>query len=69
MKTFHCANCGKVLEDEAFVFRDNYLQVKFFDDNKSNRFCSQDCACEALFGKYVPLGELPLDNDEKEDEQ
>ena len=65
---FYCANCGKEIETEAYMFRDNYLQVKYFDDNKSNRFCSQDCACESLFGDYVYLEDLPLDDDEEAEE-
>lgn len=50
------------------MFLDNYLQIKYFDDNKSNRFCSQDCACESLFGNYVDIDEIPLDDDEEDDE-
>lgn len=49
------------------MFRDNYLQIKFFDDNKSNRFCDETCACEALFGEFVERDEIPLDNDEDMD--
>lgn len=64
MKEFYCANCGKELHKEAYMFLDDYLQVKYFDDNKSNRYCSKDCACEALFGEYVDIDEIPLDDDE-----
>lgn len=46
------------------MFFDDYLQVKYFDDNKSNRYCSKDCACEAFFGEYVDIDEIPLDDDE-----
>lgn len=65
MKKFYCANCGKEIHGEAYMFLDNYLQVKYFDDNKSNRFCSQDCACESLFGNYVDIDEIPIDDDEE----
>lgn len=63
----YCANCGKELtDDDCYMFMDNYLQVKYFDDCKSNRFCSQECACEALMLEQCDLDSLPLDDDEKE---
>lgn len=70
MKKFYCANCGNEIDLEmgVFMFRDNYLQVKYFDDNKSNRFCCKNCACEALMGEYVKVDEVPLDNDEQDEE-
>ena len=68
MKKFYCSYCGKEIDGEAYMFLDNYLQVKYFDDNKSNRFCSQDCACESLFGTYVDIDEIPIDDDEVDDE-
>ena len=65
-KVFYCAYCGKQIDGgSAFMFRDNYLQVKYFDDNKSNRFCDKDCACESLFGDYVDFEDLPIDDDEE----
>ena len=67
--TLYCANCGKEIEDEAYIFHDNFLQVKYFDDNKSNRFCSQDCACEALMLYCVEKEDLPLDEDEEDEER
>ena len=67
-KTFYCANCGKEIEDGyVYMFRDNYLQVKYFDDNASNRFCSEECACESLMLDCVDLDEVPLDEGEEED--
>lgn len=70
-KEFVCANCGQKLDEQmgAFVLQDNFLITKYFDDYKSNRFCSSLCAVEALFGEYVPFNELPLDDDEKETEE
>lgn len=46
-----CAKCGKPIEgsESHYSFLDNYLQVKYFDSNEDNIFCSQECACEALF--------------------
>lgn len=68
---FVCANCGQKLDEQmgVFVLQDNFLITKYFDDYKSNRFCSSLCAAEALFGEYVPFNELPLDDDEKETEE
>lgn len=65
---FVCAKCGQKLDEKegAFVLQDNFLIARYFDDYKSNRFCSPLCAAEALFGEYVPFNELPLDDDEKE---
>lgn len=46
-----CAKCGKRIEDgeNHYSFLDNYLQVKYFDSEEDNIFCSQQCACEGLF--------------------
>lgn len=61
----YCANCRKRLENEAYMFHNNFLQVKYFDDNKSNRFCSMECACESLMLDCIKTDDLPLDEDEK----
>ena len=66
--TFYCANCGREIDDEAYIFHDNLLQIKYFDDNNSNRFCSQDCACEALMLCCIEKEDLPLDEDEEDEE-
>lgn len=70
-KIFYCAFCGQEITNAlgVYMFRDNYLQIKYFDDNASNRFCSQDCACESLFGEYVDYDEVPLDEQEEADEE
>ena len=46
-----CANCSIRIEDNEshYSFLDNYLQVKYFDSEENNIFCSQECACAALF--------------------
>ncbi len=51
-----CANCGAELGDEYYTVRDNFLQVKYFEepDGHDNAFCSQECACEALMIEAVP---------------
>lgn len=66
---FYCANCGCEIHSEVYMVRDNFLIVKYFDDNKSNRFCSKECACEALMIESVEREELPLDDGEKQGEE
>lgn len=64
-KTFYCANCGKEIEyGYLYMFRDNYLQVNYFDDNTSNRFCSIECAAESLMIDCVNFEDAPLDENE-----
>lgn len=50
MNNFVCANCRKSIEKEYYRCLDNFLQVKYFDeqDGSDNIFCSQECFCEAL---------------------
>ncbi len=44
-----CAFCGKEITEEYYKVLDNYLQVKYFDSEDDNVFCSQDCFCESVF--------------------
>jgi len=46
----YCAECGAELENYFHMFKDNYLQVKYFEeqDGSDNAFCSETCACESL---------------------
>ncbi len=55
MKYVQCAFCGKRISEEEIkegntvvMCFDNFLQAKYFDENKDNIFCSNDCACNAL---------------------
>jgi len=45
-----CAMCGKELDETFFMYRDNFLQIKYFeeDDGHDNAFCSIECASDAL---------------------
>lgn len=44
-----CAYCGLDIEGSYLKIGDNYLQVKYFDDEETeNIFCSKDCLCSAL---------------------
>lgn len=50
----HCAVCNKVIEDEYLKIGDNFLQVKYFDDEETeNIFCSEECLCKALSVRRV----------------
>lgn len=54
-----CANCGKEIKESYYMVGDNYLQVKYFEeeDGGDNIFCSKDCLCEALSVLEVDLEE------------
>jgi len=54
-----CANCGQIIEERFYMVGDNYLQVKYFDeeDGSDNVFCSRDCLCEALTVLEIELEE------------
>lgn len=42
-----CAQCGQVIENELYYkVADNYLQVKYFENDELNCFCSQECFCD-----------------------
>lgn len=43
-----CANCGLDIEGDYLKIGDNFLQVKYFDSEEDNIFCSKDCLCQAL---------------------
>ena len=51
MKIRYCSNCGNEIKenkDRYYKVLDNFLQVKYFDSEDCNIFCSQNCLCEAL---------------------
>ena len=53
-----CAECGKELEDNfCYKFLDNFIQVKYFDSDKDNQFCSKYCACKSLMLEEVEVQE------------
>ena len=49
-KYIHCAKCGAELGGRFFLYCDNFLQVKYFDeqDGSDNAFCSMYCAAASL---------------------
>ncbi len=51
-----CANCRKEIPfgDSYYIVGDNFLQMKYFESEESNRFCSHECVCEFLSVLEVP---------------
>lgn len=44
-----CSNCGKEIDKTNYYkCLDNYLQVKFFDNDENNCFCSLQCIIEYM---------------------
>ena len=51
-----CAWCGAEIdtEEDGYVkCLDNFLQVKYFDSEDDNVFCSKDCACESMSIEHI----------------
>ena len=43
-----CACCGKEVEGEYLTVGDNFLQVKYFENDDENIFCSEECLLKSL---------------------
>lgn len=56
MKNLICANCHKEIHAGTPYFKvmDNFLQLRYFDADSDNVFCSQECLCESLSVIEVP---------------
>ena len=55
-----CANCKCDIIGETYLkCLDNFLLVKYFDEEQNNVFCSKDCFCEAL-----TLEEIEIEDEE-----
>lgn len=52
-----CAFCGKEIAEEYYKVLDNYLQVKYFDSEDDNVFCSSECFCESVFLEVFSIEE------------
>lgn len=57
-----CSYCGKEINMETDIYYeclDNFLQMKYFDSEDENIFCSKECFCD-----YVQLEEIdPLESE------
>lgn len=56
MKNLICANCHKEIPAYTPYFKvmDNFLQLRYFDADTDNVFCSPECLCESLSVIEVP---------------
>ena len=52
-----CSECGKEIKNTYFTILDNFLIIKYFDSDKDNIFCSQECLNKALTIEEVELEE------------
>ena len=72
-KIRYCANCGAPIHqgDEYVKILDNFLQVRFFENNDENIFCDNDCLAAALSAQYFHFEENNGDDSvyENEDEE
>ena len=59
----YCAHCGAECEFEYYKVLDNFLQVKYFDSDEDNCFCSQECFCE-----FVMLDSFDVEESENDDD-
>ncbi len=48
MKKIVCANCENEIQGEHYKIGDNFLQIKYFEEEDHNIFCSESCICRAL---------------------
>ncbi len=57
-----CSYCGEKINTEMDTYYeclDNFLQMKYFDSEDENIFCSKECFCN-----YVQLEEIdPLESE------
>ena len=72
MRIRYCACCNcEIREDERaeyFKILDNNLQIKFFETNDENIFCSQECICKALSVERFDFNETNDDDSEYSNE-
>lgn len=46
-----CARCRAEIDTEENGYvtcLDNFLQLRYFDSDECNTFCSEECACESM---------------------
>jgi hypothetical protein len=73
MKTKECAYCHQDIKDEYYMFMDNFLQLKYFEekDGSDNIFCSEHCAAQALMIEsfYIEEEEVNYEDEDDDEEQ
>ncbi len=75
-KVRYCAYCHAPIRegDEYVKILDNFLMVRYFDDNDENIFCGNDCLAESLSVNHFIFEKNNGDdsvyvNEDDEDEQ
>lgn len=53
----YCAYCGKEIGKSYLKILDNYLMIKYFDNDEDNCFCSAECLMNSLFVREIYLDE------------
>lgn len=48
VKKILCATCNNEIEDDYLKIGDNFMIVKFFEEDEHNIFCSEECLCKCL---------------------
>lgn len=43
-----CATCNNEIEEDYLKIGDNFMLVKFFEEDEHNIFCSEACLCKCL---------------------
>lgn len=70
-KIIRCAKCGEEIPvgEDYFVVEDNFLQVKYFDSQADNCFCSPECLCDALgVDNHINDGQVEFVEDVEDDQ-
>lgn len=71
-KIIRCAECGEEIPvgEDYYSCDDNFLQLKYFDTNADNCFCSLDCLCNALsVGTHENDGNVEFGDEEESEEE
>lgn len=70
-KIIVCAKCGNEISvgEDFYSVEDNFLQLKYFDTNAENCFCSIDCLCDALsVTSHENDGNVEFGDEQEEDD-
>lgn len=50
-----CSLCGKKIENTYIKVLDNFLQIKYFETDQLNCFCSRRCLCDYIMAEEVEI--------------
>lgn len=64
-----CSQCQQEIEgDEYYKCLDNFLQVKYFDTDAINCFCSPECFCQFVMLETIEISEEEKSAREEDDD-